>query len=307
MVPACILWCLWIERNKRCFDGIPTPISSPKARCLISLFSWVNHSPVITVEFFLEFISSIVNDASNDARRYVQLGFQTKETKMSIGCISFDINVGIMESKERKIERKVSNFVRLIHKYKREGDRKNPNNGWQLIFRSGLNDSLNNASLENNKEYSLIWAACNDGKNRVAQCPRKATSKSKAPVKVTCFAWVAAKACPTQGTYRREVLLLVIDVICVKRSQRQSSIYDSLQGCRLCCELFLNMSGVKWVMPPDVKSLLKIWLERDRICFEGKRQHISRTKNRYLLNVYFLCKRSIMASMEQNMDLIEET
>lgn len=25
---------------------------------------------------------------------------------------------------------------------------------------------------------------------------------------------------------------------------------------RLCCELFSNMTGVKWIMPPDVKSLL---------------------------------------------------
>ncbi|WMV15667.1 hypothetical protein MTR67_009052 [Solanum verrucosum] len=39
LVPACILWCLWIERNKRCFDGIPTPVSSLKASYLISLFS----------------------------------------------------------------------------------------------------------------------------------------------------------------------------------------------------------------------------------------------------------------------------
>ncbi|KAL3366885.1 hypothetical protein AABB24_011548 [Solanum stoloniferum] len=34
----CILCCLWIERNKRCFDGISTPISSLKARCVISRF-----------------------------------------------------------------------------------------------------------------------------------------------------------------------------------------------------------------------------------------------------------------------------
>ncbi|KAG5613427.1 hypothetical protein H5410_024708, partial [Solanum commersonii] len=30
LVPACILWCLWTERNKRCFDGTPTPISTFK-------------------------------------------------------------------------------------------------------------------------------------------------------------------------------------------------------------------------------------------------------------------------------------
>lgn len=40
-----------------------------------------------------------MDDASNDARRYVQLGFQTKEKMMSIGCIFFDTNVGIMGRK----------------------------------------------------------------------------------------------------------------------------------------------------------------------------------------------------------------
>lgn len=30
-----------------------------------------------------------------------------------------------------------------------------------------------------------------------------------------------------------------------------------------------------------------VWLERDRICFEGKRQHVSKIKNRCLLNEYF--------------------
>ncbi|WMV31905.1 hypothetical protein MTR67_025290 [Solanum verrucosum] len=59
LVPACILWCLWTERNKRCFDGTPTPISTFKARCLITLFGWVNLSPVLSVDSFLEFISSI--------------------------------------------------------------------------------------------------------------------------------------------------------------------------------------------------------------------------------------------------------
>lgn len=60
--------------------------------------------------------------------------------------------------------------------------------------------------------------------NCVAQRPWKATWKSREPVKVTYFAWVAAKACPTRGTYRREESLLVIDSICVKRSRRQSRL-----------------------------------------------------------------------------------
>jgi len=38
MIPSCIFWCIWKERNLRCFDGISTPISSLKSFCVISLF-----------------------------------------------------------------------------------------------------------------------------------------------------------------------------------------------------------------------------------------------------------------------------
>ncbi|KAF3642556.1 hypothetical protein FXO37_22454 [Capsicum annuum] len=34
MIPACIWWCLWLERNQRCFDGIATASSDLMARCL---------------------------------------------------------------------------------------------------------------------------------------------------------------------------------------------------------------------------------------------------------------------------------
>ncbi|KAG5575702.1 hypothetical protein H5410_055836 [Solanum commersonii] len=33
------------ERNKRCFDGTLTPISTFEESCLITLFGWVNLSP----------------------------------------------------------------------------------------------------------------------------------------------------------------------------------------------------------------------------------------------------------------------
>lgn len=60
MTPASILWRLWTERNQRCFDDISTARCQLKARCLVFLFSWVNHTPVYNPDLFLEFISSII-------------------------------------------------------------------------------------------------------------------------------------------------------------------------------------------------------------------------------------------------------
>ncbi|XP_019251169.1 PREDICTED: uncharacterized protein LOC109230093 [Nicotiana attenuata] len=35
MIPACIFWCLWQKRNRRCFDGISTSMHALKAKCLV--------------------------------------------------------------------------------------------------------------------------------------------------------------------------------------------------------------------------------------------------------------------------------
>ncbi|CAN4128024.1 unnamed protein product [Withania somnifera] len=59
MIPVCIFWSIWIERNRRCFYGVSTPISSLKAKCIASLFSWSNLSPINTADQLLDFISTL--------------------------------------------------------------------------------------------------------------------------------------------------------------------------------------------------------------------------------------------------------
>jgi len=59
MIPGVIFWCLWTERNKRCFDGISTSRNLLRGRCLVSLFSWSKLTPVNNLELFLDFVSSI--------------------------------------------------------------------------------------------------------------------------------------------------------------------------------------------------------------------------------------------------------
>ncbi|XP_019234325.1 PREDICTED: uncharacterized protein LOC109214820 [Nicotiana attenuata] len=59
MIPACIFWVVWAERNRRCFDGLSTSNHALKAKCFLQLFSWCKLSPVNSPELFLDFVSSL--------------------------------------------------------------------------------------------------------------------------------------------------------------------------------------------------------------------------------------------------------
>ena len=41
MVPHCLLWCLWIERNSRCFEDKERPISNLKLFFFSTLMDWL--------------------------------------------------------------------------------------------------------------------------------------------------------------------------------------------------------------------------------------------------------------------------
>lgn len=59
MIPGCIFWVIWTERNRRCFEGLATPNYSLKANCIVLLYSWSNLSPISSPELFLDFVSSL--------------------------------------------------------------------------------------------------------------------------------------------------------------------------------------------------------------------------------------------------------
>ena len=60
MISAAIFWCLWNERNCRCFDGISTPNHFLKAKCLLNLFCWTKLANVISTDQLMDFVSSFV-------------------------------------------------------------------------------------------------------------------------------------------------------------------------------------------------------------------------------------------------------
>ncbi|WMV54007.1 hypothetical protein MTR67_047392 [Solanum verrucosum] len=59
MIPACIFWCIWLERNKRCFDGESTALGILKTRCTEKLFSWTNLYPAVNAEQLQDFTHSL--------------------------------------------------------------------------------------------------------------------------------------------------------------------------------------------------------------------------------------------------------
>ena len=59
-IPACIFWCIWLARNKRCFNGESTALGILKARCIANLFSWSNLYSAVTAEQLQDFTNSLV-------------------------------------------------------------------------------------------------------------------------------------------------------------------------------------------------------------------------------------------------------
>ncbi|KAG5599062.1 hypothetical protein H5410_030432 [Solanum commersonii] len=49
IVPACIWWSIWIERNKRCFEGTQNNIQNLKMNCL-GLFLFLKPNDDVTME-----------------------------------------------------------------------------------------------------------------------------------------------------------------------------------------------------------------------------------------------------------------
>jgi mannosylglycoprotein endo-beta-mannosidase len=59
MIPSCIWWCLWRERNSRCFENCSLSLVKMQELVLLSLFSWANvvlGCPFVDFNDFLSFL-----------------------------------------------------------------------------------------------------------------------------------------------------------------------------------------------------------------------------------------------------------
>jgi hypothetical protein len=62
MVPLCLVWCLWLERNKRCFEDSKRSLEELTDFFFYTLFTWTAawHTPLVIIylDFLVLFSSS---------------------------------------------------------------------------------------------------------------------------------------------------------------------------------------------------------------------------------------------------------
>ena len=62
VVPHCLLWCLWRERNIRCFEGTERSFLEIKSLFLHSLFAWSLFSLLFLALIFLLCLTVVIFD-----------------------------------------------------------------------------------------------------------------------------------------------------------------------------------------------------------------------------------------------------
>jgi hypothetical protein len=58
LIPNCIMWCLWRERNSRCFEGCEMPIQDLKNFVLNTLWKWAAAQGLVSGSSLLDFIDT---------------------------------------------------------------------------------------------------------------------------------------------------------------------------------------------------------------------------------------------------------
>ena len=59
LVPSCIWWSVWKERNNRCFENIANPMQKVKENCINTLYLWCKEEGIDEVEQLVDFLGSL--------------------------------------------------------------------------------------------------------------------------------------------------------------------------------------------------------------------------------------------------------
>ncbi|WMV52346.1 hypothetical protein MTR67_045731, partial [Solanum verrucosum] len=59
LIPACIWWSLWKERNGRCFEDKRNNIQKIRMNCLSLLYFWCKQDMMGDIELFDDFIGNL--------------------------------------------------------------------------------------------------------------------------------------------------------------------------------------------------------------------------------------------------------
>ncbi|WMV14425.1 hypothetical protein MTR67_007810 [Solanum verrucosum] len=70
IIPACIWWTVWKERNQRCFEDNHSSIQKLKMKCLALFYFWCKHEYMEDIESFIDVLGSLGSDAVTFAGEY---------------------------------------------------------------------------------------------------------------------------------------------------------------------------------------------------------------------------------------------
>lgn len=200
---------------------------------------------------------------------------------------------------------------------------------WHVTFRRSLNDwelssfcqflqQLNTCQINLNREDGLVKVNSRDKIFSVNNCYKivlhqhsqevpnwrwKMIWKTKAPVKASCFGWLAARdACLSQNKLQRRGFPWCSRCyFCKNEEETVEHLFLHCSFLRQCWEVFLSIVGVSLVIHHKISRLLlvwkaqgmkrdltliwrtipiycilwTIWFERNKACFEGKIMQIS--------------------------------
>ncbi|WMV55279.1 hypothetical protein MTR67_048664 [Solanum verrucosum] len=59
IIPSCIWWCIWKERNSRCYDNKANSIEKVKWNCLTTFYFWCKEEGIEEAAQILDFIGTL--------------------------------------------------------------------------------------------------------------------------------------------------------------------------------------------------------------------------------------------------------
>ena len=65
LIPSCVMWTIWRERNKRTFENQETPVAKIIELFFISLYDWSRAWGLTTSPSVGEFLASLAFDSSD--------------------------------------------------------------------------------------------------------------------------------------------------------------------------------------------------------------------------------------------------
>ena len=106
MVPHCLLWCLWRERNSQCLEDKERSISDLKLFFFRTLMDWLAALQNLSFLSFIDFL---------DACNFCSWLFDPLYTSCVLGCSAFLISINFYLSKKKNFQASIKIHVPYLN------------------------------------------------------------------------------------------------------------------------------------------------------------------------------------------------